>query len=133
MKLSFPPRFHPPTPRIHRSGGSIWQDFPGVCLIGKLPDSGSRPAGPDGQWWIRRSTMCTERAVLGGYLGRGYPRYPPGPRRRLQVSERAFRGGSEAGVQLGGAPRFMISRVGREEARGPGAGATLLAVAHLLG
>jgi hypothetical protein len=40
MKVSFPPGFHPRTLRIPGSGGSIWQDFPGVCLIGKLMDSG---------------------------------------------------------------------------------------------
>jgi hypothetical protein len=101
LNLSSPIPSIYPNPRIHRSGGSIWQDFPGVCLIGKLPDSGSRPAGPDGQWWIRRSTMCTERAVLGGYLGRGYGVSPRPSASSTGLSE-AVLGGSEAGVQLGG-------------------------------
>jgi hypothetical protein len=47
-------------------------------------------AGRSGRPWLTgRSTMCTEKAVLGGYLGRGYPE-PPAFGVVLDASGRPF-------------------------------------------
>ena len=57
MKGPFPHGFLPPNPPDPRIRGSIREGFPGVCLIGKLPDSGP-PANP---------------RVFGGCFGRSHP------------------------------------------------------------